>query len=174
MDRRQSTRWLWRPSSSSKVASRGDRTGWSGTRSVVCWPFEAGRLLRESGEEVRFLGLIDAIYDRRYWPASTYLMAIARRTGRHLSGLIRKPPSEALLEFRTRAGRLWATTDGPHGALGHQTSNGVALTASRPTLPPWPIGVPVPLRVPSCYSRPAARRISAVTRLACGDHGQTP
>jgi thioesterase domain-containing protein len=68
--------------------------------------FEVGRLLRESGEQVRFLGLIDGIYDRRYWPLSTYLMAIARRTSGHLRDLIRKTPSEALLEFRTRAGRL--------------------------------------------------------------------
>ena len=103
--------------------------------------FEAGRLLRESGEEVRLLGLIDAIYDRRYWPASTYLMAIARRTGRHLFGLIRKPPSEGLLEFRTRAGRLWRRLTARMGArspdvqwscLDRESANFAAMADWRP------------------------------------------
>jgi thioesterase domain-containing protein len=103
--------------------------------------FEAGRRLRESGEEVRLLGLIDAIYDRRYWPLGTYLTAIARRTGRHMSGLIRRPPSEAFHEFRTRAGRLWRRLRSRMGApskdfqrsgLDRESANFAAMADWRP------------------------------------------
>ncbi len=43
---------------------------------------EAGRLLQEAGERVSFLGLVDALFDRRYWPGRLFLRASARRARR--------------------------------------------------------------------------------------------
>lgn len=67
---------------------------------------EAGRLLQEAGECVSFLGLVDALFDRRYWPGSLFLRASARRALVHVRELVGKPPRQASRELRERAGRL--------------------------------------------------------------------
>jgi thioesterase domain-containing protein len=67
---------------------------------------EAGQRLREDGEVVSFLGLVDALYDRRYWPGTLFIRASARRSAVHVRGLFGKPPAHAWHELRERGGRL--------------------------------------------------------------------
>ena len=67
---------------------------------------ETGRRLREDGEAVTFLGLVDALFDQRYWPAALFIRASARRTAVHARALSGKPPAEAWRELRERVGRL--------------------------------------------------------------------
>jgi thioesterase domain-containing protein len=67
---------------------------------------ETGRLLQEAGEVVSFLGLVDALFDRRYWPSSLFIRASVRRAGVHAREMIGKPPGQAWHELRERSGRL--------------------------------------------------------------------
>jgi thioesterase domain-containing protein len=67
---------------------------------------EMAQQLQSGGDAVAGLFLIDAVYDERYWPWGTWLRAIVRRTGRHLSHILRMPPAKALGELRRRAVRL--------------------------------------------------------------------
>ena len=67
---------------------------------------ETAELLRAGGDDVAFVGLIDAIYDRRFWPFELFARATLRRTGGHLRGLSRRPPGEAWSELRERSRRL--------------------------------------------------------------------
>jgi hypothetical protein len=67
---------------------------------------ETASLLRADGEVVSLVGLVDTIYDRRYWPLGAFVGATARRTGRHLRQLITDPRADAFGELRERAWRL--------------------------------------------------------------------
>ena len=67
---------------------------------------ELARLLQNSGEQVSFVGLVDTIFDPRYWPFRLFVGALARRVGTHAKGLLSKPPGAAWRELRDRAGRL--------------------------------------------------------------------
>ncbi|WP_293905516.1 thioesterase domain-containing protein [Phenylobacterium sp.] len=67
---------------------------------------ETALALREAGEAVSFVGLVDTVFDRRFWPLGLFLAATARRTVGHLARLARRPLGEALPELATRAGRL--------------------------------------------------------------------
>jgi thioesterase domain-containing protein/carbamoylphosphate synthase large subunit len=60
---------------------------------------ETARLLRESGEEIALLGLIDTFFDRRYWPTGILLRS-------HLVRLLRMPPSTAIPIFFSLARRI--------------------------------------------------------------------
>ena len=56
---------------------------------------EVARLLRETGGDVAFLGMIDTRYDSRYWPTGIFFRSQARLIGRHLAGLFHLSPSAA-------------------------------------------------------------------------------
>lgn len=67
---------------------------------------EVARLARQADQEVELLAVIDAIYDRRYWPTSTFITATAQRTLTQLAALTKMPLSEAGPMFAERARRL--------------------------------------------------------------------
>lgn len=67
---------------------------------------EAARALRDSGESVPFIALIDSIYDRRYWPLRLFLAATIRRSARHLRRLVYRRSVNGWSELRGRALRL--------------------------------------------------------------------
>ena len=67
---------------------------------------EVARLLREAGEEIALLGLIDTRYDSRHWPTGIFLRSQARLIRRHLAILLRSPPSSAVPTLSYRARRL--------------------------------------------------------------------
>jgi thioesterase domain-containing protein len=66
---------------------------------------EVGRVLREEGEVVGFLGLIDALYDRRHWPLVLFIRARGRRLALRASKLLAMPPPRTCRELRERIGR---------------------------------------------------------------------
>jgi thioesterase domain-containing protein/glutathione synthase/RimK-type ligase-like ATP-grasp enzyme len=80
---------------------------------------ETGRLLREAGEVVSFLGLVDAFFDQRYWPRRLFVGASARRAATHVRALVGKPPVQAWKELRERshglARRVRGRLDPQHG-----------------------------------------------------------
>lgn len=67
---------------------------------------EVARQLRAAGGDVPFVGLIDAIYDRRYWPLRLFAWAVVRRSVLHLRRLVGRPSKEAWSELRIRSRRL--------------------------------------------------------------------
>ena len=67
---------------------------------------EVARLLREAGEEIALLGLIDTRYDSRHWPTGIFLRSQARLIRHHLAILLRSPPSSAIPTLSYRARRL--------------------------------------------------------------------
>lgn len=67
---------------------------------------ETAHQLRASGENVEALFLIEAVYDERFWPRSTWLLALGRRTIRHLRRIARTDRSVAIGELRQRSARL--------------------------------------------------------------------
>jgi thioesterase domain-containing protein len=67
---------------------------------------ETGRLLRDAGEVVSFLGLVDALFDQQYWPGALFISASLRRTVVHFRALFSKPPMRAWRELRGRVGHL--------------------------------------------------------------------
>ena len=66
---------------------------------------EAAQSLRSAGETVELAGLVDVLYDSRYWPTVVFLRATARRSAHHVRRLVRDPGSDAWAELvnRTRA-----------------------------------------------------------------------
>jgi thioesterase domain-containing protein len=87
---------------------------------------EVARRLTASGETVRQLLLIDAIYGERFWPRSIWGMALARRTAWHLLHIARLPPAQGRRELRRRAGRLV-------GRLRARSSTGMHVAAPATT-----------------------------------------
>jgi thioesterase domain-containing protein/carbamoylphosphate synthase large subunit len=69
---------------------------------------EVARLLRETGEEVAFLGMIDTRYDSRFWPTGLFLRSQARLIRRHLTALRHLPPSAAIRMLSYRARRFFS------------------------------------------------------------------
>src|SRR4051794_38850760 len=67
---------------------------------------ETGRLLREAGERVSFLGLIDAPFDQRYWPTALFVSASVRRAAVHAKALLHNPQAEAGRDLGQRIRRL--------------------------------------------------------------------
>ncbi len=67
---------------------------------------EMGRVLEENGERVAFLGVVDAFFDRRYWPGPLFIRASVRRSAVHAGALLGKPPAQAGRELGGRVRRL--------------------------------------------------------------------
>src|SRR5262245_50805247 len=65
---------------------------------------EVARLLREIGEEIAFLGMVDTRYDSRFWPTAIFLKSQARLIALHFAGLLHLSPSAAIrmLSYRAR------------------------------------------------------------------------
>ena len=67
---------------------------------------EVGRILRDSGESVSFLGVIDALIDNRYWPSSQFAIASLRRLFIQVGRVLTAPPRQGWHELRRLSGRL--------------------------------------------------------------------
>jgi thioesterase domain-containing protein len=102
---------------------------------------ETGRLLREDGEVVSFLGLVDALFDQRYWPGALFIRASARRTAVHAKALFGKPPVQAWRELRERIRHLARRLRGRfiqqgggdgHAAMTVQEANLASMARWRP------------------------------------------
>jgi thioesterase domain-containing protein len=68
---------------------------------------ETAHLLRGAGQAVGLVALIDALYDRRFWPVSVFMASQAKRSAIHLASLSRLSFAEAAPEFAERARRLF-------------------------------------------------------------------
>ena len=68
---------------------------------------EVARLLRESGEEIALLGLIDTLFDHRFWPMRVFLRSQARLIRRHLTVLLRLPLNQMIPVLFNRSQRLF-------------------------------------------------------------------
>jgi thioesterase domain-containing protein len=68
---------------------------------------EVARLLRESGEEIVLLGLIDTLFDHRFWPMRIFLRSQARLIRRHLAILLRLPLNQMIPVLFNRSQRLF-------------------------------------------------------------------
>jgi thioesterase domain-containing protein len=109
---------------------------------------ESGQLMRDAGDLVSFLGLVDAPFDQRYWPRALFIRATARRAAVHIRGLLGKPPAQAWNELGERrrglARRLRARVSEDRGEGGHgdptiQDLNLAALARWQPRVLPWPV-----------------------------------
>ena len=88
---------------SSAGTRRTGPTGCSATPSAGWWPSRPPNCCAPVATTSTFVGLIDAIYDRRYWPFELFARATLRRTAGHLRRLSRRPPDEAWSELRERS-----------------------------------------------------------------------
>ncbi|HEX5089007.1 MAG TPA: thioesterase domain-containing protein [Nocardioides sp.] len=77
---------------------------------------EAGRLLTDAGEAVTFVGLMDSLFDQRYWPTALFVKATVSRARLHARGLVGKPPTVAIRELAGRSARLATRLRGRQGA----------------------------------------------------------
>jgi len=68
---------------------------------------EVARLLQESGEEIVLLGLIDTLFDHRFWPMRIFLRSQARLIRRHLAILLRLPLNQMIPTLFNRSQRLF-------------------------------------------------------------------
>ena len=68
---------------------------------------EVARLLQESGEEIVLLGLIDTLFDHRFWPMRIFLRSQARLVRRHLSILLELPLNQMIPMLFDRSQRLF-------------------------------------------------------------------
>jgi thioesterase domain-containing protein len=67
---------------------------------------EASQILRDAGEEVVFVGIVDTFFDQGFWPTSLFVRATARRAAVHAAALRRHSPVEAARDVRRRVARL--------------------------------------------------------------------
>ena len=111
---------------------------------------EMGQQLREAGQTVETLFLMEAIYDERFWPRRIWLRALTRRTGRHLIHIAQMRPTKAFAELRMRGERLThrvirrnANADDPLLAATDNTPMGtrarIAMAGYRPRLYDGPL-----------------------------------
>src|ERR1700704_5869446 len=68
---------------------------------------EVARLLQESGEKIALLGLIDTLFDHRFWPMRIFLRSQARLIRRHLAILLRLPLNQMIPVLFNRSQRLF-------------------------------------------------------------------
>ena len=69
---------------------------------------EVARLLQEQGEQVALLGMIDSLFDQRFWPTRIFLRSQARLIRRHLGILLELPLNQMIPTFFTRTRHLLA------------------------------------------------------------------
>lgn len=67
---------------------------------------EVGQLLRDAEEQVELVGMVDSFFDQRFWQASLFVRAAARRTSVHLRSALAGPPTAAVHEVAGHAVRL--------------------------------------------------------------------
>jgi thioesterase domain-containing protein len=67
---------------------------------------ELARRLRGSGSEVALLMLVEAVYDRSFWPLGVWAISQARRAIDHLSNLRGAPLGTAVADVSRRANRF--------------------------------------------------------------------
>jgi phthiocerol/phenolphthiocerol synthesis type-I polyketide synthase D len=67
---------------------------------------ETARQLQASGAVMGFVGLIDPIFERRFWPTRLFLASQAKRVAAHMAGLSRRRLTEVAPEVVGRARRL--------------------------------------------------------------------
>jgi|SoiMethySBSTD1v2_1073268.scaffolds.fasta_scaffold168878_2 thioesterase domain-containing protein len=67
---------------------------------------EVARLLRNSGQEVGLLALVDTTYDDRYWTMSQFIISLVRRSYWHVRRIRTLPLREAIGEISVRLRRL--------------------------------------------------------------------
>jgi thioesterase domain-containing protein len=67
---------------------------------------EVARSLRNSGEEVALLGLIDTLFDQHCWPTPIFLRSQARLIRRHLAIILNLPLNEMIRTLFVRSHRL--------------------------------------------------------------------
>src|SRR5262249_31893460 len=95
-------------------------------------------LLTDAGDTVRFVGMVDALFDQRHWPTDLFVRATARRTAVHLRGLARQPPARAVRELSGRSARLAGRLRGRRGAAGvRDARDATAQDASRAVMALW-------------------------------------
>lgn len=68
---------------------------------------EVARLLHNMGEEIALLGLIDTLFDHRFWPPRIFLRSQARLIGRHLAMLRHLPLQEMMTTLAIRGRGLF-------------------------------------------------------------------
>lgn len=68
---------------------------------------EVARLLHDMGEEIALLGLIDTLFDQRFWPTRIFLRSQARLIGRHLAALKQLPLQEMMTTLAIRGRGLF-------------------------------------------------------------------
>ena len=69
---------------------------------------EVARLLQESGQEISLLGLIDTLFDHRYWPRGIFLKSQARLIRRHLASLRGSPLNQMIPMLLHRSQRFFS------------------------------------------------------------------
>lgn len=68
---------------------------------------EVARLLRDSGAEIALLGMVDTLFDQRFWPVRIFLRSQALLIRRHLATLVRLPPDQMARTLLSRTQRLF-------------------------------------------------------------------
>jgi acetoacetyl-CoA synthetase len=68
---------------------------------------EVANLLREAGEQVALLGLIDTLFDQRFWPTPIFLRSQIRVIRRHLRIILGLPPNQMIQTFFNRSRGLF-------------------------------------------------------------------
>jgi thioesterase domain-containing protein len=68
---------------------------------------EVARSLQQSGEKIALLGLIDTLFDQRFWPTRIFLRSQARVIRRHLAILLRLPLNQIVPGLFRRSQRLF-------------------------------------------------------------------
>ena len=64
---------------------------------------EVARLLDEAGDEVALLGLIDTLFDQRFWPVAIFLKSQFRVIRRHIQIICGLPPDQMIRVLLARA-----------------------------------------------------------------------
>ena len=100
--------------------------------------FEIARRLKLAGEDVALLGLIDAPYDQRYWPASIWLRSLGPRIIDNLRRLRTLPLGAVGPQLQHRLGRLFGRRAGRLTGAAQQTQDRAVpvsiMSASRAAL----------------------------------------
>jgi thioesterase domain-containing protein len=68
---------------------------------------EVARLLREAEEEIALLGLIDTLFDQRFWPTPIFLRSQFRVIRRHLRIILGLPPNQMIEALYNRSRGLF-------------------------------------------------------------------